>query len=127
MASAERHFWKPRKFPPRCASRPAFPDPETEQDIIDHNRFHSKGIVDTRNILAAALRKSHDTPIIIGGYYAGPTVGVPSHRATGYQLQSGEFDFLTSVLGYFAPRLSGGPGKAHQALGVHFCCTTLSD
>jgi hypothetical protein len=92
-----------------------FLDPATEQDIIDHNRFHSEGIVDTRNIFARALRKSHGTPIIIGGYYAGPTVGVPSHRATGYQLQSGEFDFLTSVLGYYAPRLPGGPGKAHQA------------
>ncbi len=94
-----------------------FLNPETEQDIIDHNRFHSEGIVDTRNIFARTLRKSHGTPIIIGGYYAGPTVGVPSHRATGYQLQSGEFDFLTSVLGYFAPRLPGGPGKAHQAWG----------
>jgi hypothetical protein len=92
-----------------------FLNPATEQDIIDHNRFHSEGIIDSRNIYAAALRTAHGTPIIIGGYYAGPTVGVPSHRATGYLLKNGEFDFLTSVTGYFAPRLPGGPGKAHQA------------
>jgi|GEM_PF-1082113 len=92
-----------------------FLNPKTEQDIIDHNRFHSEGIVDSRNIYAQALRQAHDTPIIIGGYYSGPTIGVPSHRATGYQLKSGQLDFVTSVTGYFAPRLPGGPGKAHQA------------
>ena len=94
-----------------------FLDPKSEQDIIDYNRFHSEGTVDTRNIYAEALRKSHGTPIILGGYYSGPTVGVPSHRATGYQLKSGQLDFITSVLGYFAPRLPGGPGKSHQAWG----------
>jgi len=92
-----------------------FLDPQTEQDIIDYNRFHSEGTVDTRNIYAEALRKAHGTPIVIGGYYAGPTVGVPSQRATGYQLKSGQMDLLTSVTGYFATRLPGGPGKAHQA------------
>jgi len=92
-----------------------FLDPKTEQDIIDYNRFHSEGTVDTRNIYAEALRKSHGTPIVIGGYYAGPTVGVPSQRATGYQLKSEQMDLLTSVTGYFATRLPGGPGKAHQA------------
>ncbi len=91
-----------------------FLDPKTEQDIIDHNRFHSEGIVDSRNIYATALRQAHGTPIILGGYYSGPTIGVPSHRATGYQLKSGQLDFVTSVTGYFAPRLPGGPGKAHQ-------------
>lgn len=91
-----------------------FLNPKTEQDIIDHNRFHSEGTVDSRNIYAAALRKAHSSPIIIGGYYSGPTIGVPSHRATGYQLKSGQLDFVTSVTGYFAPRLPGGPGKAHQ-------------
>lgn len=92
-----------------------FLNPKTEQDIIDHNRFHSEGIVDSRNIYAKALRQAHGSPIIIGGYYSGPTIGVPSHRATGYQLKSGQLDFVTSVTGYFAPRLPGGPGKAHQA------------
>lgn len=92
-----------------------FLDPQTEQDIIDYNRFHSEGTVDTRNIYAETLRKAHGTPIVIGGYYSGPTVGVPSHRATGYQLESGQMDLLTSVTGYFATRLPGGPGKAHQA------------
>lgn len=92
-----------------------FLDPKIEQDIIDYNRFHSEGTVDTRNIYAEALRKAHGTPIVIGGYYAGPTVGIPSQRATGYQLKSGQMDLLTSVTGYFATRLPGGPGKAHQA------------
>jgi len=92
-----------------------FLDPKNEQDIIDYNRFHSEGTVDTRNIYAAALRKAHGTPIVLGGYYAGPTVGAPSQRATGYQLKSGQMDLLTSVTGYFATRLPGGPGKAHQA------------
>lgn len=99
----------------RRLSSTFFLDPQTEQDIIDYNRFHSEGTVDTRNIYAEALRKSHGTPIVIGGYYAGPTVSIPSHRATGYQLKSGQFDLLTSVTGYFATRLPGGPGKAHQA------------
>jgi hypothetical protein len=90
-------------------------DPAREQDILDYKRFHSEGIVDTRNLYAATLRKSHQTPIVIGAYYAGPTIGIPSHRGTEYLLKGGQFNLLTSVLAYGAPRVPGGVGKAHQA------------
>lgn len=92
-----------------------FLDPETEQDILDYRRFHSEGTVDSLNIYATALREAHGTPIVIGCYYAGPTIGVTSHRATEHLLKGGQYNFITSVLAYNAVRALGNPGKAHQA------------
>jgi hypothetical protein len=92
-----------------------FLDKPEDRDIADFNRFRSEGIVDTLDGYAKVLRASHGTPIILGTYYAGPNAGVRSHRATGYLLENGLFNYVTSVLTYNEIRLPGGPGKAHQA------------
>jgi hypothetical protein len=92
-----------------------FLDQPEDQDIADLNRFRGEGIIDTLDGYAEVLRASHATPIILGTYYAGPAAGVRSHRATGYLLEKGFFNYVTSVLTYNEIRLPGGPGKAHQA------------
>lgn len=92
-----------------------FLDPSTEQDILDYKRSISEGMVDAKIAYAEALRKAHGSPLLLGSYYSGPTIGIPSHRATGRLLDSGQFNLITSVLQYGATRVPGGVGKAHQA------------
>jgi hypothetical protein len=92
-----------------------FLDLQTEQDIIDYNRFRGEGLVDTLNTYAKALRQSHQTPIILGIYYAGPNGLVASHYANEYLFKNNLFDYVTSVPFYGVNRLPGSPGKVHQA------------
>ncbi len=102
-----------------------FLDPKTEQDIADYNRFHSEGIVDTLDEYAKALRESHDTPIILGAYYAGPRSTKLSHHATGYLLRKGSYNYVTSVMAYKDFRLPGGAGQAHQIWQSHLLHNTF--
>lgn len=99
----------------RRATTRLFLDQPGDQDIVDLNRFRSEGIVDTLNGYAQVLRSSRSTPMLLGTYYAGPGTRVKSHQATGYLLEKGLYNYVTSVLTYGEIRWPQGPGKAHQA------------
>jgi len=102
-----------------------FLDPKIEQDIADYNRFHSEGVVDTLDEYAKALRESHETPIILGAYYAGPRSTKLSHHATGYLLRKGSYNYVTSVMAYGDFRLPGGAGQANQVWQSHLLHNTF--
>jgi len=99
----------------RRATTRLFLDQAADQDIVDLNRFRSEGIVDTLNGYAQVLRGARSTPMLLGTYYAGPGTRVKSHQATGYLLEKGLYNYVTSVLTYGDIRWPQGPGKAHQA------------
>jgi len=91
-------------------------DPATQGDIADFSRFHSEGVAETVDGLAAALKEATPRPILCGTYYEDITCNSNSHIALRLHLQSPAMDYLSGPAAY-SIRLPGYPGAVRSVFG----------
>ena len=98
-----------------------FFDPQTDQDIIDFNRFYSEGTAESLMLYAKVMKEATGRRLLISAYWEDAAAGANDHAATGRLLESNDIDFMTGPTSYGVrmPGESGGVRSMWSSLALH--------